>query len=83
MTTTTTPAETPKVPIGPSTLLGIVGLVGAIIAGIQGYDVGVVIGGLASIATIVSRGAQAVALARTIARQARPWVNAVADLPER
>lgn len=72
----------PKVPTGPATILGYLGAVGAVLAALEGNDVATAVGGIALIVSQLGRYAQAVMIARTVARAAKPWVDAVADLSD-
>lgn len=72
----------PKVPWGPSTLVGILGIVGVIFGAVEGNDAVTIVSGSSTLLMMFSRGAQAVALIRAGARAALPFVSAAADLPD-
>jgi hypothetical protein len=74
------PAPAPRIPWGLSSVLGVVGAVGAVVAAATGNDVATAVGGAAAIVSQLSRGSQAVAAIRAAARAAKPWVDAAADL---
>lgn len=77
-----TPAQAPRVPFGLSSLIALVGAVGAVLAGVDGNDPALVVGSVAAIVGMVGRFAQAITLARTVARAALPYVQAVAELDD-
>lgn len=88
-TSTKNTVET-KVSVGTTTIFGIattaVGAVGAIVAGIEGSDTGLIVGGVATLlpalATLGGRFAQAVVIAREIARKIEPIVDVVAEVDD-
>lgn len=76
------PAKLPRIPLGLSSVLGVLAALGAVVAAIHGNDVATAVGGIAGIVAMGGRYAQAVTLARSLARASLPWVQAVAELPE-
>jgi hypothetical protein len=74
----------PKVPIGAGTIIA---TALSIAAAVHGYTAGeetAVVGSIAGGVLILgARAAQAIAIARHVARTALPWVEAIADDPDR
>jgi hypothetical protein len=76
-----------SVPVGVSTLLGItiavLSGISAIVAGAEGNDTATVTGGavatLAALTTIGGRMAQAIAIVKSAATAAGPWIDAAQD----
>lgn len=69
---------------GPTSTIGVVlsliGIVGTVVAAVKANDAATVTAGgataLAAVSTLGGRFAQAVALARAVARDAGPWIDA-------
>lgn len=72
-----------RIPIGLSSVLGIVGAIGAVVAAVQGNDVATAVGGAAALVTMAGRYGQAIrAQAPSVARRILPYVKGVAELDD-
>ncbi len=80
--------ETPRIPVGISTILGILvtlaGLIGTIIAAVEANDTATIAGSISTaltlVATVGGRFAQAIAAIVVAAKYAEPFVEALADI---
>jgi hypothetical protein len=83
--TTSLPSETPAVSWGPTSTLGtaltLLGIVGTVVAAVHGNDTATATSGaataLAALTTLGGRMAQAIAIARSAAVAAGPWIDTV------
>jgi hypothetical protein len=80
LSTTIPAAQPPRVPFGLSSAIGLVGAIGAVLAGIDGNDPALIVGSIAAIVTMIGRFSQAIVLAKSLAQRALPFVDSMARL---
>lgn len=69
-----------KIPVGVSTVLGVLAALGTVAAAIKGNDPATIVAGIMTIVTMLGRYAQAVALVREVAIVALPVVEELSRL---